>query len=200
MSDLSPWQWMANQLKKDHALCLILDSEGALDVRQFLLEGRGSDQYRSVYSDTQIADLADLGPFIFLIDNPDDERIRELLKASERNWGWLASIHKDDLASLTQHWRERMIVGTRPNQALYRFHDNRVLTRALEHIPESARPAYLGPAISVCYWQGMHWAEAHNPAPGEHPVPTDPAWLSIPTPKNQAMDTLHSNIYRHLWC
>ncbi|KAA0943834.1 MULTISPECIES: DUF4123 domain-containing protein [unclassified Pseudomonas] len=194
-----PRQWMIDQLKLDHALCLILDSEGEFDARQALLNTCQPDQHRSVYSETQVSALADAGPFIFLIDNPDDGRIKELLKVPERNWGWLASIRKDDLPALTQHWRERIIIGTRPNQALYRFHDNRVLTRALGHIPEEARPEYLGPAISVCYWEGARWEVTHNPVPGEHPLPADPMWLNIPLPASQSMEILQSNIYRYLW-
>ncbi|VVP61872.1 hypothetical protein PS870_06466 [Pseudomonas fluorescens] len=195
----TPRQWITDQLELDHALCLILDSEGELDVRQVLLNSSDPDQHRRVYDETAASDLADAGPFIFLIDNPDDERINELLKVPERNWGWLASIQKDDLSALTQHWRERLIIGTRPNQALYRFHDNRVLTRALGHIPEEARPEYLGPAISVCYWQGASWGVTHNPAPGEHPVPADPLWLNVPASASQSMDMRQSNLYRYLW-
>lgn len=195
----APRQWMTDQLKLDHALCLILDSEGELDVRQTLLNTSGPDQHRSVYRETQVAALADAGPFIFLIDNPDDEPIKELLIAPERNWGWLASIHKGDLPALTQHWRERLIIGTRPNQAMYRFHDNRVLTRALGHIPEEALPGYLGPAISVCCWQGARWEVTHNPVPGEHPLPADPLWLNVPAPASQSMEILRTNIYRYLW-
>ena len=199
MMPACPRQWMIDQLRFDHALCLILDSEGELDARQALLNSKAPDKYRSVYSETQVCDLADAGPFIFLIDNPDDERIKALLKVPERNWGWLASIRKDDLPVLTQHWRDRLIIGTRPNQALYRFHDNRVLTRALGHIPEEARPGYLGPAISVCYWQGSGWAVTHNPLPGEHPLSAEPMWLSVPAPVSQSMEILQSNIYRYLW-
>ncbi|MFW9103181.1 DUF4123 domain-containing protein [Pseudomonas sp. P4795] len=195
----APRQWMIDQLKLDRALCLILDSEGELDVRQALLKNSGPDQHSSVYSETQVSDLADAGPFIFLVDSPDDERIRDLLNVPERNWGWLASIRKGDLPTLTQHWRERLIIGTRPNQALYRFHDNRVLTRALGHLPEEARPEYLGPTVSTCYWQGASWEVTHNPVPGEHPLPADPMWLNIPAPASQSMEMLQSNIYRYLW-
>lgn len=199
MMTVHPRQWMIEQLKLDHSLCLILDSEGELYVRQALLNTSGPDQHCSVYSETQVADLADAGPFIFLINNPDDERIKELLKVPERNWGWLASIRKGELSALTQHRRERLIIGARPNQALYRFHDNRALTRALGYIPKEARPEYLGPAISVCYWQGTQWAVIQNPAPDNYPVPADPTWLNVPAPASLSMEMLHSNIYRYLW-
>ncbi len=199
MTATCPRQWMLEQLTLDRTLCLILGSESELDARHALLNTRTPDQHRNVYRETQACDLADAGPLILHVDHPDDERITELVQVPERNWGWLASIGKDDLPALSQHWRERLITGTRPNQALYRFHDNRVLGRALRHMPEEARPAYLGPAISVCYWHGAGWEIAHNPAPGEHPLPADPPWLNVPVPASLSMEMLQSNIYRYLW-
>ncbi|MDC7816775.1 MULTISPECIES: DUF4123 domain-containing protein [Pseudomonas] len=199
MMIVAPGQWMAEQLKSGHSLCLILDSEGAIDTRQALLKHHDSQLYRSVYSETQVADLADSGPFIFLIDNLHDEGLKSLLKAPERNWGWLASIRQGELSALTQHWRERLISGERPHQALYRFHDNRVLSRALGHIAKEALPEYLGPAVSVCYWQGTHWAVIDNPAPGQYPTLAYPSWLSVPAPQERALGVLHANLYRYLW-
>lgn len=90
------------------------------------------------------------------------------------------------------------MVGVRPDQRLYRFHDNRVLARALRHLPEDALPAYLGPAISVCYWQGACWAVAVNPAPGRYAVPVAPAWLEVPLPERQAREILKANAHRYL--
>jgi hypothetical protein len=190
---------MNDQLRLGHTLCLILDSEGELVARQALLNTPDPEQYCCVYSQTPISELANAGPFIFLIDNPGDARLKPLLDEPERSWGWLASIGNGDLPALARHWRERLIIGTRPHRALYRFHDNRVLGRALAHIPEEARPEYLGPAISVCYWHGAQWNVTHNPAPGEYPLPADPAWLSVPLPADRAMEILHSTVYRYLW-
>ncbi|WP_081232272.1 DUF4123 domain-containing protein [Pseudomonas chlororaphis] len=192
-------QWLTEQLRLGHSLCLILDSADERATRQALLGNHDPEQYCSVYRGTQAADLADVGPLIFVIDKPDGGYLKELLKAPERNWGWLASIHNGRLPALTQHWRDRMVIGTRPNQALYRFQDNRVLSRALGHIPKADHPEYLGPAISVCYWQGTQWAVIHNHAPGEYSVPTDPSWLNVPAPTEQTMDILQTNIYRYLW-
>lgn len=194
-----PEQWLVEQLTLDRSACLILDSEGECDARQELLKSVDLERYRSVYSDTQVTELANAGPFIFIIDNPHDERVNTLLKAPKRNWGWLASIEKGHLPGLIRHWRERLIIGTRPNQGLYRFHDNRVLTRALAHLPVSALPGYLGPAISVCYWQGAHWQVTDNPAPGHYPPPADPAWLNIPSPVDQSQNVRLANLFRHLW-
>lgn len=199
MTTTCPRQWMTDQLRLGHTLCLILDSEGELVARQALLNTPDPEQYCCVYSQTPISELANAGPFIFLIDNPGDARLKPLLDEPERSWGWLASIGNGDLPALARHWRERLIIGTRPHRALYRFHDNRVLGRALAHIPEEARPEYLGPAISVCYWHSAQWNITHNPAPGEYPLPADPAWLSVPLPADRAMEILHSTVYRYLW-
>ena len=180
MTNMSPQQWMIEQHQFGHSLCLILDSEDERQTRQALLDSQDADQYCSVYSETPVADLADAGPFMFLIENPEDGQLNELLKAPERNWGWLASIPLEaGLQELVKHWRERLIVGTRPYQALYRFHDNRVLTRALKHLATEAIAGYLGPIISVCYWQGQHWETLSNPAPGNHPAPESPAWCPV---------------------
>ncbi|MBV6826029.1 DUF4123 domain-containing protein [Pseudomonas sp. PD9R] len=194
----TPRQWMADQLKLDRWPCLILDSEGERDARQAFLENFDLERYRGVYSDTQVTELADAGPFIFILDNPQDPRLNPLFKVPERNWGWLASIQKNDLPVLVQHWRDRLIIGTRPNQGLYRFHDNCVLTRALAHLPAQALPAYLGPTISACYWQGSQWDVTENPAPGQYPAPAEPAWLNIPSPMSQSIDMRLTNVYRHL--
>ena len=192
-------QWMIEQRRLGHVISLILDSEGAREARQSLLQSLGLEHYYGVYHETPISELADAGPFIFLINHQQHACLDALLAAPERHWGWLASLHPNQLSAFTQHWRERIISGTRPNQALYRFHDNRVLARALAFMPEQERPAYLGHAVSVCYWHESHWAVANNPAPGAYPIPEHPAWLNVPAPQPQAIELMHANVYRHLW-
>jgi hypothetical protein len=197
MSNL-PVQWMAHQLQLGHSVCLILDSDAAPAMHQDLLRQRTAAQYRSVYSETAVADLATAGPFIFLIDDLDPSLLDDLIERPRRDWGWLASIQICAIEALVTHWRERLLIGERPQRALYRFHDNRVLTRALAHLPESAYPEYLGPVISACYWQGEHWATAENPTPAEYPVPDAPQWLSIPAPVSQERAVLLANIGQYL--
>lgn len=194
-----PRQWMAEQLKLGRSPCLILDSQGERDARQALVKNFDLERYRPVYSDTQVAELADAGPFIFVLDNPHDERLTTLLQAPERHWGWLASIEQNALPGLLQHWRERLIIGARPHQGLYRFHDPRVLARALAHLSADNVPEYLGPIFSLCHWQGDHWQISENPAPGPCPLPAEPAWLAVPTPESQSLEVLTSNVYRYLW-
>jgi len=198
MINALPRQWMNEQRRSGHELCLVLDSQNERETRQLLLKASGHDQYLSVYNGTTLANLADAGPFIFTLDQPSDRRLDELLDHPERNWGWLASVEKGALRQLVSHWQERLIVGTRPYQALYRFHDNRVLSRALQHLPVEAYPALLGPAISVCYWDGTAWKTTLNPAPGTHPVPDNPLWLRTPLPQPQASEIRRLNAHRYL--
>ena len=198
MTHTQPHQWMVEQLGLGRSLCLILDSENEREVCQVLLKTSSLEHYQSVYRETTVADLADAGPFMFLIDNLRNKSINDLFNAPQRNWGWLASIGKGDLSVLVRHWRDRLMVGIRPLQAIYRSHDNRVMSRAIEHLPQQAHPEYLGPAVSVCYWQGQRWAVANNPAPAQYPVPDDPLWLHVPAPELQWMDILQANAHRYL--
>lgn len=199
MTLLAPQQWMAEQRHLGRSVCLILDSMDELTARNGLLNNRAPDFYCSVYRETPAADMADAGPFMFLIDDPEDGHLSELLKAPERNWGWLSSIAPEaGLQTLVKHWRERLIVGVRPHQALYRFHDNRVLARALKHLTTATVAGYLGPTISVCYWQGEHWETLSNPAPGNHPVPESPAWRDVPVEVDQRAYTREVNARRYL--
>lgn len=198
MTDSLPRNWMLKQRRNGHALCIVLDSQNERELRQSLLKTRQFDQYLSVYGKTPVADLADAGPFIFTLDPADARHIDELLTHPERNWGWFASIQQGDLPTLAKHWQERLIIGTRPHQALYRFHDNRVLSRALAHLPVEAYPAYLGPAISVCYWQGTRWESTDNPAPDTYPLPDQPLWHQLPLPNEQTAEIRLTNARRYL--
>ena len=192
-------QWMSEQRQLGQAIALVLDSEDERETRQQLLRSCDYERYCGVYHQTPVSELADAGPFIFIIEPREYAVLDTLLAEPQRHWGWLASLPQQQLPALTRHWRERIITGTRPHQALYRFHDNRVLARALAFMPEDARPGYLGPVTSVCYWAQSRWDVTHNPAPGEHPVPDQPAWLNVPAPPLLAIDILHTNIYRYLW-
>lgn len=199
MSSVAPNQWMTEQHRLGHALCLILDSEGETEARQALLNHCVLESFHGVYGDTPVAELVDAGPFMFLIDTPHDGLLDTLFKAPERNWGWLASVAPQvGLKGLVEHWRERLIVGERPHQALYRFHDNRVLSRALRHLAEGQLPEYLGPAISICYWEGEQWRVQGNPAPGSYPVSQEPAWWHVPTDRQQAGYMRELNAHRYL--
>jgi hypothetical protein len=198
MSPSTVQQWLAGQRRLGHAVCLVLDSEDERELRQALITRLRYDQYLSVYGETAVADLADAGPFIFTVEPPDERLLDALLTRPQSHWGWLASIAPGGLSTLVKHWRERLLVGVRPHQALYRFHDNRVLARALARLPTEAVPGYLGPAISVCYWQGAHWHSLDNPTPGTHPLPQQPMWLQLPVSAEHSRDIRLANAHRYL--
>lgn len=170
----------------------------SFDERDALLEGREPHQYGNLYSGTPASSLAAIGPYLFRLDALDHPVIQALLKSPERHWGWLASSASSDLESLSRHWRARLVTGERPNQALYRFHDSRVLGRALAHLQPEQRPAFLGPISSACYWLAGRWLHADNPAPGDHPVPAEPAWLVVPTASETAAGIQFDNAWRYL--
>lgn len=187
-------QWMARQQQAGRWLCLML--EGNHEARQPLLAVRKLAHYRALYAETAVADMANSGPVVLLLEQMNEPALLDLLQTPEANWGWLGSLPSDDLAGVTRHWRDRLLVGPEGNPALYRFHDNRTLARALSHLELEHRPAYLGPLISVCYWHDGHWHHGDNPAPGEYPVPDPAPWLNTPNPNAGAI--LHANILRYL--
>lgn len=196
MQDM-PGQWAAQQHQAGRRLCLIL--EGNNEACQPLLATRDVSQYRSLYAETDLAELAELageGPVILLLEQMNEPALLGLLQQPENNWGWLGSLPSEDLAVVTRHWRDRLLVGLEGTQSMYRFHDNRTLARALAYLRPEHRPAFLGPLVSVCYWHEEHWCMADNPAPGEDPVPAPAPWLNTPNPNAEAI--LHANILRYL--
>ena len=198
MSLVIPHQWIDEQRGQGRDVCLVLDAQHEIEARTALLSERAHDRYCSVYSQTPVAELAAAGPFLIVLDSADIARMTELLRAPERNWGWLASIAPGDLPVWLAHWRARCLVGVSSNRALYRFQDNRVLTRALGHLPVGTLPAYLGSAISVCYWQGDQWASVDNPMPGEYPLPIVASWLNVPATNSQRAAICEANALRFL--
>lgn len=176
MSAVSPRAWMAQQRACGREIALVLDS--GFDERTSLLACLPSERWCALYAQTEVAHMATLGPSCFLIGEPEAKTVQALLDQPQRHWGWLASLAPDALAAWAAHWRARLLIGQRPQQALYRFHDNRILAAALQRLPSAALPAYLGQAISICYWDGQRWAQVDNPLPGDHPLPTAPVWLA----------------------
>ena len=189
-----PGQWMDQQHQAGHRLCLIL--EGQHEACRRLLAMRDVSQYRSLYAETDLAELAGQGPVILLLEQMNEPALLGLLQQPENNWGWLGSLPSEDLDVVTRHWRDRLLVGPEGAQSMYRFHDNRTLARALAYLRAEHWPQFLGPLFSVCYWHEERWRTADNPAPGEHPVPNPAPWLNTPNPNAEAI--LQANILRYL--
>lgn len=193
-----PEQWLRAHSDQGHCLYLMLDCDGQLDARDALLKGLTADQYRSVYIGTAASSQAADGPYIFRLDRADHPILKTLLETPDLHWGWLAASTDDDIAAISSHWSARLISGERPNQALYRFHDNRVLGRALAHLQPEQYPTYLGPLDSVCYWHDDQWMITNNPDPGAQPLPAEPPWLAIPTPAATYASVQFDNVHRYL--
>ncbi|MHA6163123.1 DUF4123 domain-containing protein [Pseudomonas sichuanensis] len=193
MSAPTPWQWMARERASGRDIVLILDA--GFDARQALMARLGSERWCALYHQTEVAHLAAHGPVCFLIGEGEVRLLQSLLEAPHDNWGWLASLAPGELAAWVEHWRARLLLGQRPQRALYRFHDNRELARVMT-VPEH-RAAWLGQAISVCYWQATAWQVVDNPAPRAYPAPSDPSWF--PSPAEAASDgVVLANAHRYL--
>lgn len=193
MQDM-PYQWMAQQQQAGRRLCLILEASN--ERCQSLMAARDLSQYCPLYGETAAVELANKGPVILLLEQPGEPALVSFLQNPEVNRGWLGSLPSEDLAVVTRHWRERLLVGPQGEKALYRFHDNRTLARALSYLPAEQWPVYLGPLISVCCWHEGRWCSQDNPAPGDYPVPDPAPWLQVPNP--QASAILQANILRYL--
>lgn len=191
-------QWLQAQVEQWRSLYLVLESDGQLEERNALICGLSNDRCRNLYIGTPAASMADTGPYLIRLDSAEHPALQALLHSPERNWGWLASAESADLDTLCTHWQARMIKGERPNQALYRFHDNRVLARALAFLQPEQRADYLGPLTSVCYWQADHWQTVTNPNPGVRPLPADPPWFNTPIPEAVFAGVQFDNARRYL--
>lgn len=191
-------QWLQEQTRWGRHLYLVLDSDGQLDERNALISELGDGQYRNLYLGTPADSLANVAPYLFQLASVEHPALLALLNKPERHWGWLASGASSDLDGLTAHWQDRLVTGARPNQALYRFHDNRVLGRALACLQPEQRPDYLGPITSVCYWQAEQWIVINNPDPSQHSLPLAPAWLNTPMPEATTVGVQFANTRRYL--
>lgn len=192
-------QWLQAQAEQGQQIYLVLDSDGQLEERNALIAELGNDQYRNLYVGTPAESLANVAPYLIQLESAAHPAFQALLYTPERNWGWLTSAENKNLNVLATHWQDRLVVGERPNQSLYRFHDNRVLELALDFLQPEQRPDYLGPLASVCYWQADQWKIVYNLDPGVHPLPSSPAWLNTPyrRPPSRASSSITPDA---TWC
>ena len=151
-----------------------------------------------LYRGTQYAEFAPISPWLTELHNPSADAFRKLLDDPQRNWGWIGSMDKADLDSLTQHWRARMIIDEDGERSLFRFQDNRVIARCLTNLKASEYPLLLGPISSVLYWDENQWKSADNARPGVYPAPDPAPWLRNPESGEQARSILRDNLKRWL--
>lgn len=191
--------WLADQLAQQHELVLVIDRLAEPDPIKALFSADLMQDYVNLYQGTEFADMADVGPWLVRLHNPDAELIKTLLNTPEGDWGWLASAEHIDLAALSQHWRERMLVDEQEQRTLYRFQDNRVIARHLAELSETQRPLLLGPLNSALCWDGQAWQSIHNPHPRLYPAPFEKPWQEIAEPEAITQAIQRHNLEQWLW-
>ncbi|WP_405119424.1 DUF4123 domain-containing protein [Pseudomonas leptonychotis] len=191
--------WLTEQLAQQRELVLIIDSLAEPDPIKALFGADLMPDYVNLYRGTEFADMAEVGPWLVRLHNPDAELIQTLLNTPESDWGWLASADHIDLATLAQHWQERLLVDEQEQRALYRFQDNRVFARHLAELSDAQRPLLLGPLNSALCWDGQAWQSINNQNPALYPTPFDKPWQELAEPEAVTQAVLRHNLEQWLW-
>ncbi|KJZ43138.1 DUF4123 domain-containing protein [Pseudomonas fluorescens] len=190
--------WLGEQARLNRVLILALDSLAEPNPVTSLYSAGLMQRSVQLYRGTQYAEFAPISPWLTELTNPSADTFRKLLDDPQRNWGWIGSMDKVDLDSLTQHWRARMIIDEDGERSLFRFQDNRVIARCLTNLKASEYPMLLGPFSSVLYWDENQWKRADNARPGVYPAPDPAPWLRNPESGEQARSILRDNLKRWL--
>jgi hypothetical protein len=191
--------WLDEQLAQQRELLLVVDRLAEPDPIVELFGAGLMQDYVNLYQGTQFADMADIGPWLVRLHNPDAELVQALLNTPEADWGWLASAAHIDLATLSQHWRERILIDEQAQRALYRFQDNRVIARHLGELSDAQRPLMLGPLNSALCWDGQAWQTFNNPHPALYPAPFDKPWQELAEPEAVTQAIQRHNLELWLW-
>lgn len=191
--------WIADQLAQQRELLLIVDRLAEPDPIKALFGADLMQDYVNLYQGTEFADMAEVGPWLVRLHNPNAELIQTLLNTPESDWGWLASADHIDLTTLAQHWHERLLVDEQEQRALYRFQDNRVIARHLAQLNDAQRPVLLGPLNSALCWNGQAWQSINNPRPALYPAPFDKPWQELAEPETVTQAVLRHNLEQWLW-
>ena len=190
--------WLGEQSRLNRVLILALDSLAEPNPVTSLYSAGVMQRSVQLYRRTEYAQFAAISPWLTELQNPGNDAFRRLLDDPQRNWGWIGSMDKADLDSLTQHWIARMVIDEDGERSLFRFQDNRVLARCLGNMEEIEWPLLLGPISSVLYWDQNQWKSADNSRPGMYPVPNPEPWLRTPESGEQARSILRDNLKRWL--
>ncbi|MFJ2318662.1 DUF4123 domain-containing protein [Pseudomonas sp. NPDC087817] len=190
--------WLDEQSRLNRVLILALDSLAEPNPVTPLYSAGVMQRSVQLYRRTEFAKFAAISPWLTELQNPNDEAFRKLLDDPQSNWGWIGSMDKADLDSLTQHWIARMVIEEDGDRSLFRFQDNRVLARCLGNLKDAEWPLLLGPISSVLYWAEDQWKSADNTRPGMYPVPNPAPWLQVPTPPERTREILRENLKRWL--
>ncbi|MFJ2357021.1 DUF4123 domain-containing protein [Pseudomonas fluorescens] len=190
--------WLGEQARLNRVLILALDSLAEPNPVTSLYSAGVMQRSVQLYRRTEYAQFAAISPWLSELQNPGNDAFRRLLDDPQRNWGWIGSMDKADLDSLTQHWIARMVIDEDGERSLFRFQDNRVLARCLGNMEETEWPLLLGPISSVLYWDQDQWKSADNSRSGMYPVPNPAPWLRTPESGEQARSILRDNLKRWL--
>ncbi|CAI8795051.1 DUF4123 domain-containing protein [Pseudomonas sp. IT-347P] len=190
--------WLGEQSRLNRVLILALDSLAEPNPVTSLYSAGVMQRSVQLYRRTEFAQFAAISPWLTELHNPGNEAFRKLVDDPQRNWGWIGSMDKADLDSLTQHWIARMVIDEDGERSLFRFQDNRVLARCLGNMKETEWPLLLGPISSVLYWNQDQWQSADNSRAGMYPVPIPQPWLRNPESGEQARSILRENLKRWL--
>jgi hypothetical protein len=190
--------WLGEQSRLNRVLILVIDSLAEPNPVTPLYSAGAMQRSVQLYRRTEFAQFAAISPWLVELQNPGNEEFRKLLDDPQRNWGWIGSMEKSDLDSLTQHWIARMVIDEDGDRSLFRFQDNRVLARCLVNMKESEWPLLLGPISSVLYWDEQQWKSTDNGNPSMYPVPNPAPWLRNPESGEQARSVLRENLKRWL--
>ncbi len=192
-------QWLSEQQAQRRQLLLVVDTLAEPAPLPGLFSADLVHSYANLYQGTEVDEMADIGPWLIALNELNLTQLRSLTDAPEHNWGWLASTEHTDLTALTQHWQARIFADEQGQRSLYRFHDNRIVSRHLTELDASQRPLLLGPLTSALCWDGLDWQRFDNEQPGEHPEPFEKPWLSIPEPDHVKRAVARHNLELWLW-
>ncbi|WP_313087896.1 DUF4123 domain-containing protein [Pseudomonas sp.] len=192
-------QWLSEQQAQRRQLLLVVDTLAEPAPLPGLFSADLVHSYANLYQGTEVDEMADIGPWLIVLNELSLTQLRSLTDAPEHNWGWLASVEHAEMATLTQHWQARMFADGQGQRSLYRFQDNRIVARHLGEMDASQFPLLLGPLASVLCWDGQDWQWFDNGRPGYYPEPFEKPWLSITEPKHVRRAVAHHNLELWLW-
>ncbi len=192
-------QWLSEQQAQRRQLLLVVDTLAEPAPLPGLFSTDLVHSYANLYQGTEVDEMADIGPWLIMLNELNLTQLRSLTDAPEHNWGWLASVEHAEMAALTQHWQARMFADEQGHRSLYRFQDNRIIARHLAELDASQRPLLLGPLASALSWDGHDWQWFDNDRLGEYPEPFEKPWLSIPEPEQVQHAVTHHNLELWLW-
>lgn len=196
---IDPQEWIAEQQALGRDLFLLLDRLAEPDPVIALFELGLMQDYINLYSGTDFNDLKEVGPWLIKLPSQSNQVLSALFDNPQQNWGWLASAEQLDLPTLTEHWRERMLIEEQGRKSLYRFQDNRVIAHHLANLTQDQRPILMGPLHSVLCWNQGTWAAWVNIKPAVLPIPAALPWVAIPEPDETASAIRQHNLQQWLW-